>query len=164
MRILGIDPGTATTGYGVIDQHHDCYKTVDCGCVTTEAHTPLPDRLNEISKDIETIIKKYKPDYAAIEEIFFSKNTKTAIAVAHSRGVIIQKLNEYKIPVYSYNPLEIKRAICSDGKAQKHQVQKMIQMILKLPYPPTPDDTADALAIAVCHGNFTRNSSLYNLV
>jgi crossover junction endodeoxyribonuclease RuvC len=161
MRILGIDPGTARTGYGIIDQKTDDYEVINFGCITTKAHTPLQERLNEIAKDIDTLINNYKPDNAAIEEIFFSKNTKTAISVAHSRGVIIQKLNEKNIPTTSYNPLEIKRAICSDGKAQKQQMQKMIQIILKLKHTPSPDDAADALAIAVCHGNFTRNSNLY---
>lgn len=164
MRILGIDPGTAKTGYGIIDQHEDDYEVIDFGCITTKANTPLEQRLHEITQDIDTLVSKWKPECAAIEEIFFSKNTKTAISVAHSRGAIIQKLNEKNISICSYNPLQIKRALCNDGKAQKQQMQKMVQMILRLAVKPHPDDAADALAVAVCHGNFTRNSSLFKTV
>lgn len=161
MRILGIDPGTATTGYGIIDDINDTYDLINFGCITTKAGEPLEARLHEIAIDLETIIKKFKPDYAAIEELFFSKNTKTALSVAHSRGVIIQKLNEHNIPVYSYNPMKIKLALCSDGKAKKPQIQKMVQILLSLNSAPSPDDAADALAIAICHGNCIKNQSLY---
>jgi len=161
MRILGIDPGTARTGYGVIDDINDTYNLVNFGCITTEAGVPLEARLHEIAHDLEEIIKKFKPDYAAIEELFFSKNTKTALSVAHARGVMIQKLNENNIPVCSYNPMKIKLALCSDGKAKKPQIQKMVQILLDLDTIPSPDDAADALAIAICHGNCTKNQSLY---
>lgn len=161
MRILGIDPGTARTGYGIIDNYEDGYEAIDFGCVTTKADILLQDRLNEIANDLEEILQKWQPDYAAVEEIFFSKNVKTAISVAHSRGVIMQKLRKNNIPTFSYNPLQIKRALCNDGKAQKQQMQKMVQIILRLDNAPYPDDTADALAIAICHGNFMRNNQLY---
>jgi crossover junction endodeoxyribonuclease RuvC len=162
MRILGIDPGTATTGYGVIEEHNDSFEVVNFGCITTKAGVKLEERLMEIANDLETIIKKFNPDYAAVEDIFFSKNAKTAISVSHSRGVLIQKLNENNIPITSYNPMQIKLALCSDGKAKKPQMQKMVQMFLKLNQIPKPDDAADALAIAICHGNFIRNKALYS--
>jgi crossover junction endodeoxyribonuclease RuvC len=161
MRILGIDPGTARTGYGIIEETNGEYEVLNFGCITTEAGIPLESRLHEIAVDIEDIITKWKPDYAAIEEIFFSKNTKTAISVAHSRGVLIHTLKKNNIPVHSYNPMQIKQALCSDGKAKKPQMQKMTQLLLNLSSIPSPDDAADALAIAICHGNCLRNQSLY---
>lgn len=162
MRILGIDPGTATTGYGIIYDEQESYTVIDFGCITTRPHQPLDNRLQEIAQDLQHIIETNRPDYAAVEEIYFSKNTKTAISVAQARGVIIQKLNENNIPITSYNPLQIKQAICSDGKAEKKQIQKMVQLFLQLDKIPTPDDAADALAIAICHGNVLRNKSLYS--
>jgi len=162
MRILGIDPGTAITGYGIIEDYSDDFRVVNFGCITTKSGKPLEERLKEIAIDIDYLIEHFKPDQAAIEEIFFSKNTKTAISVAHSRGVIIQKLSEKNIPVFSYNPMRVKQALCSDGKAKKHQIQKMTKILLKLTAVPSPDDAADALAIALCHGNFIRNKALYS--
>lgn len=161
MRILGIDPGTARIGYGIIDLDRDTYTVVDCGCITTKAGTPLEIRLTEIADDLEKLIKTHSPDVAAVEELFFSKNVKTALSVAHARGVIIEKIQRHSIPVHSYNPMYIKLALCSDGKAKKSQMQKMTQLLLQLSEAPTPDDTADALAIALCHGNTHRNKSLY---
>lgn len=162
MRILGIDPGTARIGYGIIDLGADDYTVIDCGCITTKAHTPLENRLTEIADDIEELIKTHSPDVAAVEELFFSKNTKTALSVAHARGVIIERIQRNNIPLHSYNPMHIKQALCSDGKAKKPQIQKMTQLLLHLSEVPTPDDTADALAIALCHGNTHRNKSLYS--
>ena len=162
MRILGIDPGTATTGYGIIDIENDKTHVVNFGCITTKAGLPLEVRLKEIAEDMDSLIKNFKPDYAAVEEIFFSKNVKTAIAVAHARGVMIQKLNEHNVPLTSYNPMQIKQAVCSDGRAKKPQVQKMVQILLDLENIPSPDDAADALAIAICHSNCLRNQSLYS--
>jgi crossover junction endodeoxyribonuclease RuvC len=161
MRILGIDPGTATTGFGIIEEKNDEYTVVNFGCIKTNAGIKLEHRLNEISTDLNNLIKKFQPDEAAIEEIFFSKNAKTAIAVSHARGVLIQKLNENNIPVSSYNPMQIKLALCSTGKAKKPEMQKMVKILLKLNEIPSSDDAADALAIALCHGNFIRNKALY---
>lgn len=161
MRILGIDPGTARIGYGIIDLDANNYNVIDCGCITTKAGTKLEIRLTEIANDLESLIKTHKPDVAAVEELFFSKNVKTALSVAHARGVIIEKIHSHGIPMHSYNPMHIKQALCSDGKAKKPQIQKMTQLLLQLSELPTPDDTADALAIAVCHGNTHRNKSLY---
>jgi len=164
MRILGIDPGTARIGYGIIDLNTDIYSVVDYGCITTKAHTPLEIRLGEIADDLEELIKTYSPNVAAVEELFFSKNTKTALSVAHARGVIIEKIQRHNISLYSYNPMTIKKALCRDGKAKKPQIQKMTKLLLQLSEIPTPDDTADALAIALCHGNEHRNKSLYTQV
>jgi crossover junction endodeoxyribonuclease RuvC len=161
MRILGIDPGTARVGYGIIDLDADTYKVIDCGCITTKANTPLEHRLSEIADDIESLILAHSPDVAAVEELFFSKNAKTAISVAHARGVIMEKIQRHNIPLYSYNPMVIKKALCNDGKAKKPQMQRITQLLLQLSELPTPDDTADALAIALCHGNTHRNKSLY---
>lgn len=161
MRILGIDPGTARIGYGIIDLDANDYNVIACGCITTKANTPLETRLGEIADDLESLIKLHKPDVAAVEELFFSKNVKTALSVAHARGVIIEKIQRHNIPLHSYNPMHIKQALCSDGKAKKPQMQRMTQLLLKLTEVPTPDDTADALAIALCHGNTHRNKSLY---
>ena len=161
MRVLGIDPGTGRTGYGIIDEIDGEFEVVCYGCITTETGVPIESRLHEIAHDIEHLLEKYEPDTAAVEEIFFSKNTTTAIAVAQARGVIIQKITEKEIPVTSYNPMRIKVSVCSDGKAKKFQIQKMVQMLLNLDTVPTPDDAADALAIAICHHNTTRKTSLY---
>ena len=163
MRILGIDPGTARIGYGIIDLDSDNYTVVDYGCITTKAHIPLAERLSEIADDIESLIDEYSPDVAAVEELFFSKNTKTALSVAHARGVIIERIQRNHVKLYSYNPMHIKQALCSDGKADKPQIQKMTQLLLQLPEIPKPDDTADALAIALCHGNTHRNKLLYSI-
>jgi crossover junction endodeoxyribonuclease RuvC len=163
MRILGIDPGTATTGYGVVEEGSDGFKMITYGCITTSKDLELPARLNEIAFDLSILISKFKPDYAAVEDIFFSKNTKTAISVAQARGVIMQKITEEQIPVTSYNPMQIKQAICSDGKAKKPQIQKMMQILLNLDEIPKPDDAADALAIAVTHGHCLKNQSLYSI-
>ncbi|MFC1599764.1 crossover junction endodeoxyribonuclease RuvC [Patescibacteria group bacterium] len=161
MRILGIDPGTATTGYGVVEEGPSGFRMITYGCITTSKDSELPARLNEIAFDLSIIISKFKPDYAAVEDIYFSKNTKTAISVAQARGVIMQKITEEQIPVTSYNPMQVKQAICSDGKAKKPQIQKMMQILLNLEDIPKPDDAADALAIAVTHGHCLKNQSLY---
>lgn len=161
MRILGIDPGTATTGYGIVEEGQDGFRVITYGCITTSKENPLEQRLNEIAFDLSILINKFKPDFAAVEDLFFSKNTKTAMSVAHARGVIIQKITEERIPVSSYNPMQIKLALCSDGKAKKPQIQKMIKILLNLNDIPKPDDAADALAIAVTHGHCLKNQSLY---
>ena len=161
MRILGIDPGTATTGFAIIEESENEYELLDHGCITTPSGLPLEKRLREIDQDLEQIIKEWKPDAAAVEEIFFSKNVKTAISVAQARGVILQKLEQMGVKMFSYNPMQVKMAVCSTGKASKVQVQKMVQMLLKLEKVPHPDDAADAAAIALCHGNSLSNASLY---
>lgn len=161
MRILGIDPGTATIGYGVVQAKDDDFNLVSYGCITTSKDQPLEMRLKEIAFDLEVLVNKFRPDFAAVEELYFSKNVKTAISVAQARGVILQKLTELNIPLSSYNPMQVKQALCSDGKAKKDQIQRMVQMLLQTDDIPRPDDAADALAIALTHGHCLSNQSLY---
>jgi len=161
MRILGIDPGTATVGYGIIQETDEKFSVISYGCITTSKDQPLELRLKEIAFDLQIIVNKFKPDFGAVEDLFFSKNVKTAISVAQARGVILQKLSELNIPLASYNPMQIKQALCSDGKAKKDQIQRMVQMLLELEQIPHPDDAADALAIALTHGHCLNNQSLY---
>jgi len=152
MRVLGIDPGTATTGWAVVfaeDRSHS--SVLSCGCVKTEPIKSLDKRLLEIYDGIQTIIKKYKPDVMVIEELFFAKNTKTAIAVGHARGVAMLAASKEKIPVYEYTPLQVKQAVVGYGRAEKGQVQEMLKCLLKTQDIPTQDDTADAIAVALTH-------------
>lgn len=163
MIILGIDPGTATTGFGVIQCADVEPKMLDYGCIETPKNLPLAKRLNQIAADLDEIIAQWHPDNVAIEELFFSKNAKTAIPVAHARGSILQKLSEKGYEVYEYKPVKIKEAVCGYGKADKQQVQKMVQHILQMDDMPRPDDAADALAVAICHSNMLKYEQITNL-
>jgi len=161
MVILGLDPGTATTGFGIVSYENDRFRLLDYGCITTPKTLSLADRLGQISSDLEEIVKESNPDEIAIEEIFFSKNIKTAIHVAHARGALMQKLSSEGYVINEYKPQQIKEAVCGYGKAEKIQVQKMVQLILEMDEMPRPDDAADALAIAICHGNSMKLRRLY---
>ena len=160
MRILGIDPGIAIVGYGVVDKEGNSYKTIAYDAVTTRAHTPLPERLEKVYQGINEIIKTYKPDAMSIEELFFNNNAKTALTVGQARGVIILAAVQNNIPVYEYTPLQVKQALTGYGRASKSQIQQMMKSMLGLSEIPKPDDVADALAIAVCHGNSMRFNSI----
>jgi crossover junction endodeoxyribonuclease RuvC len=152
--ILGIDPGIADTGFGVIQKNdHGKIKCLDYGSVKTAAKTPLTDRLEILNKALENIIKKYKPDLISVEELFFCKNVKTALVVGHARGVILLTAKQSNVPVVEFTPLQVKQAVSSYGKAPKEQVQKMVKMLLNLKNVPQPDDAADALAVAICACN-----------
>ena len=151
MRILGIDPGLAIVGWAVIDSDRGRLSPVAYGAITTPAHTPVEFRLNMIKIDLETIIDKYQPDEMAIEELFFNTNITTGIAVAEARGVILCTAYEKGLKISEYTPLQVKQSVVGYGKAEKHQVIAMVTSILKLKNPPKPDDTADAVAIAICH-------------
>lgn len=154
IRILGIDPGTAATGWAVLEEKKKGEaKLVAFGCVNTSKLKSSEERLLEIGKDIKTLIKKYKPDEAAVEDIFFFKNLKTAITVSQARGVLLYKIAKNRIPVQSYTPLQVKQALTGYGRADKKQIQIMVKNILKLKSIPKPDDAADAIAIAICHLN-----------
>lgn len=153
MKILGIDPGIAIVGFGIIEYDGVNFKVVDYGAVTSPAHTPLPVRLKMVYDDMCYIIEKHNPDQVAIEELFFNNNAKTAITVGQARGVLILAAQNNNIPVYEYTPLQVKQGVVGYGRADKNQVQQMIKSILKLNEIPKPDDTADALAIAVCHAH-----------
>ncbi|MFH0930050.1 MAG: crossover junction endodeoxyribonuclease RuvC [Candidatus Moraniibacteriota bacterium] len=153
LRILGIDPGTATTGWAVVEEKNKNPKLVACGCVNTSKFHSDEERLVEIGRDIALLIKKYKPDEAAAEDLFFFKNLKTAITVAQARGVILYEIKKNSVPLFSYTPLQVKQALTGYGRADKNQIQLMVKNILRLQRAPKPDDAADAVAIAICHLN-----------
>ena len=149
MRVVGFDPGVATVGFCVLDFSGRDYKLVDVGCIKTPAGDELAYRLVSIRNDAEKILLQYRPDLVAIEDLFFVKNVKTGIMVAHARGVLLELTERLKIPNKSFTPLQVKQAVTGYGKATKNQVQKMVQSILKLPVPIRSDDAADAVAIAI---------------
>lgn len=153
MIILGIDPGFAIVGYGVVAYEKGEYRTVDFGKITTPAKIPLYKRLKMIYDALSLLIENYKPDVMAVEELFFNSNVKTAIAVGHARGVILLAAANNNVPLAEYTPLQIKQAVVGYGRADKNQVQQMVKSFLKLKEVPKPDDTADALAVAICHAN-----------
>ena len=150
MIILGIDPGTATTGFGLIEKNKSNLKLLKYGCVKTSANLSTAERLDKLHKELSLLIKKSKPDIVAVEDIFFFKNLKTAIKVSQARGVILLTIAKSKIPIAEYTPLQIKQAVACYGRAEKIQVQKMVKILLGLKEIPKPDDAADALAVAIC--------------
>ena len=151
MRILGIDPGIATVGFGVVESDRGRQKYISCGVITTPPGIPLSERLDQIYTDLEELAAAFKPDAAAIEELFFNTNITTGIAVAHGRGVILLALRRSGVPVYEYTPLQVKQAVVGYGRAEKRQVIDMVKHILNMKNAPKPDDAADAVAIALCH-------------
>jgi len=163
LRVLGIDPGTATTGWAVIEESAGKLKALAYGHISTEKDRRDEDRLLEISNDIAQIIEEYKPQEAAVESLFFFKNQKTVIQVAQARGTVLLTLEQNNVKVSSYTPLQVKQAITGYGKAEKAQVQLMTKSILGLASIPKPDDTADALAIAVCHIHSRKLSSIKSI-
>lgn len=158
MRILGIDPGYAIVGYGIVDYIGSRFSTVSYGAVTTEAGIPFPERLVSIHSDLLSIIDKYKPDALAIERLYFNTNTTTAIDVAQARGVIVLAAQSRGLEIGEYTPLQVKQSITGYGRAEKHQVMEMVKSFLGLKAVPKPDDTADALALAICHGHYSGSS------
>ncbi len=153
MIILGIDPGIAIVGYGVVQYTGNKFKTIDYGAITTKAHTKIDFRLNDVYDGVCELIHKYKPDAVSIEELFFNTNVKTAITVAHARGVIVLAAAKCGVETFEYTPLQIKQALTGYGRADKFQMQNMVKIMLKLNAVPKPDDVADALAIAICHAH-----------
>ncbi len=151
MVILGIDPGVATIGFGVVRAERGKNTLQQYGVITTPAGIPLSQRLVQISEDMEQLIRQFKPDEMAVEELFFSKNITTGIAVAHGRGVILLAAEKLGVPVFEYTPMQVKQAVVGYGAAQKRQVMLMTQRLLGMKEVPRPDDAADALAIAICH-------------
>lgn len=151
MRILGIDPGTAITGWGVIDADGaNDLKLVDYGAITTPAKTPNSERLLSISKEMVKLIKKFEPELCSVEKLFFSNNAKTAMTVGEARGVVLLELERKNIPIVEFTPNEIKEGVCGYGKADKKQVQMMVRSILEMEEVPKPDDAADGIAAAIC--------------
>lgn len=151
MRILGIDPGIAIVGFGLIESNRSSVRMLQYGAVTTEAGLPLATRLVQIENDMTALIAQLKPDEIAVEELFFSKNITTGIAVAHGRGVILCTAERLGVPIFEYTPMQVKQAVAGYGLADKKQVMDMTKRLLKLKAVPKPDDAADALAIAICH-------------
>lgn len=152
MFIMGVDPGTAITGYGLIRYDGTRFSLVECGCIRTSPDLPMSERLQALYRDLTGIISRYSPEQFAVEELFFNKNARTALAVGHARGVAMLAASSSGMPVFEYTPLQVKQAVTGFGRAAKSQVQYMVKTILALPEAPTPDDVADALAVAICHG------------
>ena len=164
MIILGIDPGYAIVGWGVLEYNGTKFKTLGYGSIQTPAGMPMIERLERIYLGMNEIIDKYKPDQMAVEELFFNTNSKTAIVVAEARGIILLAARLKGVKTFEYTPLQVKSSVVGYGRAEKKQVITMVTSMLNLPAPPKPDDTADALAIAVCHGHSgaSRLAQYYN--
>ena len=152
MLVLGLDPGLAITGYGLVrETGSGDLEMIDCGVITTQAGESLPERLLTIDRELSMLIARYRPDVVAVEELFFSRNAKTAMIVGQARGVIILGVARAGLPILEYKPMEIKQAVTGYGQAPKSQVQEMVRMLLDLDRIPQPDDAADGVAVAVCH-------------
>lgn len=157
MIVLGIDPGYAITGFAIVEYDGRSFRPLDFGVIKTDAKSYFPNRLLMIRQGINKLIERYRPDVMAIEELFFSRNTTTAIGTAQARGVSVLTCAEHYIPVFEYTPMQVKVAVTGYGKADKRQVQEMVRVLLKLKCLPRPDDAADALAVAVCHAHSGNN-------
>ena len=153
MLIIGVDPGIATVGVGIIEANNGVYKAVEYGAIRTKPNRLLEYMLNQIFETLTEFIKHNKPDCMAVEELFFNTNAKTALAVAQARGVILLAAKKQGLDIYEYTPLQVKQSVVGYGRAEKHQVIYMTKLLLNLKEAPKPDDTADALALAICHGN-----------
>ena len=150
MRVLGIDPGTNRIGWGVVEESGTITRFVDCGCVEFKPNTDTHANLDHLHASVRQLISQHRPDAVAVEKIFFFKNSKTVIGVSQSRGVILLAAAQTNIPIREFTPLQVKQAVSAYGRAQKKEVQKMVRLILNLDFDPTPDDAADALALALC--------------
>lgn len=153
MIILGIDPGYAIVGIGVLEYKGNKFRPIEYNAITTHASMITSLRLRKIKEEINEYLHKYKPDAVAIEELFFNNNAKTAISVAQARGVLVAEVASSGTPIYEYTPLQIKQAVTGYGRAEKGQIQQMVKMLLNLNAIPKPDDAADALAVAICHAH-----------
>ncbi len=160
MIIMGIDPGFAITGYGVVKYEGNKFSVLDYSAITTGTSMKFSDRLLVLYNELEKLIDKYKPDAISIEELFFNKNIKTALTVGHGRGVAVLAAAKSGIDIFEYTPLQVKQSVVGYGRAEKAQIQQMVKAILNLPAIPKPDDVADALAVAICHGNSHRMGTL----
>ena len=153
MRIIGIDPGYAITGFGVIEYNGNHFELLNAGAIETKAGVPFPSRLQKIYDDMTDLINEYKPDAISIEELFFNTNTTTAIGVAQGRGAVLIAASKTATPIYEYTPLQVKQSVTGYGRADKKQVQSMVKAVLKLEKIPKLDDTTDAMALAICHAH-----------
>ncbi len=152
MVILGLDPGIATVGFGIIQGNQGNFASLAYGAIRTEAGLPLSERLDTIFQDVNVMLDQFRPDAVAVEELFFNTNITTGIAVAHGRGILLLACRQKHIPIYEYTPLQVKQSVVGYGRAEKKQVMDMVKRLLHLEKIPRPDDAADALAIALCHG------------
>jgi crossover junction endodeoxyribonuclease RuvC len=158
--VLGVDPGTAITGYGLVWSEGDNLRLVDYGAITTASDKPLPHRLQEIYRQLTALVQQRQPTAAAVEKLFFSRNVRTAFSVGQARGVALLAMANAEIAVHEYTPLEVKQAVVGYGRATKEQVQEMVKVLLGLDSVPQPDDAADAIAVAICHIHSARMRSL----
>lgn len=159
MRILGIDPGYAIVGFGILEAEGGGARLLGCGAINTPAGVPMPQRLLQIQEDMETLIREFSPKVMAIEELFFNTNVTTGIGVAQARGVILASAARLGVSIFEYTPSQVKQAVVGYGKAEKRQVMDMTRRLLRLQAVPKPDDAADAVAIALCHAR-SRTSRL----
>ncbi len=160
MIILGVDPGTAITGYGILSSDGQDLTVMDYGAITTPSNWAMPRRLEHIYRELIGLISKYHPTDAVVEKLFFSKNVRTALSVGQARGVALLAAAQSKVVIHEYTPLEVKQAVVGYGRAEKMQIQQMVKMLLRLDSIPQPDDAADALAMAICHAHSARLSDL----
>lgn len=160
MLVLGVDPGTAITGFGLVREEEEGLTLVEYGVITTTADQPLPERLQVIYQGLAKVTRQHQPQQAAVEELFFSRNVRTALSVGHARGVVLLALADAGLAIHEYKPLEIKQAVTGYGGADKGQVQEMVRLLLNLDHVPQPDDAADAVAVAVCHIHSARMTAL----
>ncbi len=162
MLVLGIDPGTALCGYGFVRAEDDNLDLVAYGAITTLANSPLPQRLRQIYSELNELITRHHPTDAVIEKLFFAKNARTALSVGHARGVALLACAQANLALHEYTPNEIKQALVGYGHADKHQIQQMVRVLLRLDFIPQPDDAADAIAVAICHIHSARLDALIN--
>lgn len=163
MIVLGLDPGTAITGYGLIREEGNQLAVVAYGAITTPSDWTLSRRLQSIYRELSHLIHRYQPEASAVEQLFFSRNVRTALTVGHARGVILLALADAGLPVFEYTPLEVKQALSGYGRAGKSQIQELVRLILALDAVPQPDDAADALAVAICHAHSAHWDTLRQL-
>jgi crossover junction endodeoxyribonuclease RuvC len=160
VRIVGVDPGLADSGFGVIEETDNKLHCVEYSCISTSKETPFPERLRFIYDEFARVLDEFKPEMCAIEALYFAKNAKSAFQVGHARGVFILCASLAGIPVYEYTPIQVKQALAGSGRAEKSQLQYMVKVLLKLEELPTPDHASDALAVAICHANSSRLRTL----
>lgn len=153
MKILGVDPGYATVGYGIIEYDNCRFKSIQNGAITTSSTISFPERLKLLYDKMTELIHTHKPDFLSIEELFFNTNIKTAMAVSHARGVLLLSAENVGLPIFEYTPLQIKQAVTGYGRADKNQVQQMVKTLMGFETVPKPDDVADAIAVAICHAH-----------
>lgn len=163
MIIIGVDPGYAIVGIGVVQYVGNKFRTLEYGAITTPAGMSTVDRLKKIYDEMTMLIEKYQPDAVAIEELFFNSNQKTAINVAQARGVILVAVRNKNIPIYEYTPLQVKQSVTGYGRADKQQIQQMVKIMLNLNVIPKPDDAADGLALAICHAHSNKMNNMFGL-